>query len=172
LKETRGQRATRAVWSVAVGDLPKNKRRVLMNSLFRIKVLSVKSESEKERLYYTCKLGDQKFKGKFSKINELDFLIAPSLLDSAIVFRLHSKGIFRSELLGEIEFPVFQLIEIAPSVFSVAEGKYYSQSGQDWSVKLKLGFLDEPSKEFKKLFITFNEKWAGNRQTRIGTFNN
>ena len=141
-----------------------------MNSLFRIKVLSVKSEIEKERLYYTCKLGDQKFKGKFGKIMDFDFVIAPSLLDSAIHFRLHLKGIFRSELLGEIELPVFQLLEIAPYVFSEGNPKYVSALGQDWSVKLKLGFLDEPSKEFQKLFHTFNDKWAGNRQTRIGNY--
>jgi hypothetical protein len=138
-----------------------------MNSLFRLKILSSNSEKD-NRLYYTCKLGDQKFKGKFGKSLDLDFVIAPSLLDSVIQLRLHSKGIFRSELLGQIEFPVFQLLEIAPYIFSEGKARFFSTLGEEWKVKLKMGFLDEPSKEFKKLFQTFNDKWAGNKQRRIG----
>lgn len=139
-----------------------------MNSLFRIKVISGKDLPEKNGIYYTCKLGDQKFKGKFGKVAHVDFLIAPSLLDSVILLRVHSKGIFRSELIGQIEFPVFQLLEIAPSLFSESKANYYSTRGKSWAVKLKLGFLDEPSKEFKKLFQAFNDKWAGNNLKRIG----
>lgn len=139
-----------------------------MNSLFRIKVISSKDLPDKNGIYYTCKLGDQKFKGKFGKSLDFDFLIAPSLLDSVLLIRVHSKGIFRSELIGQIEFPVFQLLEIAPSLFSDSKAKYYSTNGEDWAVKLKLGFLDEPSRDFRKLFQAFNDKWAGNKIKRIG----
>lgn len=141
-----------------------------MNSIFRIKVISAKDLPDKTGIYYTCKLGDKKYKGKFGKIADNDFLIAPSLLDSVILLRIHSKGIFTSELLGEIEFPVFQLLEIAPLTFLESKAKYYSTQGESWAVNLKLGFLEDPSKEFKKLSHAFNAKWAGNKNKRISIF--
>ena len=123
-----------------------------------------------KNVYFTCKLGDQRFKGKFGKKSEFNFLIAPSVLDSVLLFRLYSKGIFRSELIGEIEFPVFQLLEITNSLFSESRPKYYSTLGQSWAIKLRLGFLEEPSREFQKLFHTFNDKWAGKNSRKIGIF--
>ena len=128
----------------------------------RIKIISAKGLTDKNGLYFTCKLGDQKFKSKFGKSSDFDFLITPSLLDSFIILRIHVKGIFKSELIGEIHFPVFKLLTFCNSFNSLYAGskdKYFSNSGQTWAVRLKMGFLDDPSKELRKLFRDFQEKW-------------